>query len=142
MAHNAGVIPLPQRVYFFLNTRGDNVIKRWLAKARVPIAQIATFQAKLDTLEQGGREASPGLIVGPLAKDIFKMRIKGNRGWVQLRRMVCYGPFSPDREVTLLVGAIEKDGKYDPQNAVAADSTSVRILPVVCRQSVPGAAAH
>jgi hypothetical protein len=115
-------------VYFFLNPRGDNVIKRWLAKARVPIAQIATFQAKLDTLEQGGPEASPGLIVGPLAKDIFKMRIKGNRGWVQLRPMVCYGPFSPDREVTLLVGAIEKDGKYDPQNAVARAQDNIGVL--------------
>jgi len=121
------VIPFPWRVYFFLDGRQENVIARWLSKERVPKGQIANFQAKLDTLERGGPDASPGLIVGPLAKDIFKMKIKGNKGWVQLRPMVCYGPFN-DHELTLLVGAIERDSKLDPRNAVERAHENLTIL--------------
>ena len=43
------------------------------------------------------------------------MKIKGHKGHVQLRPMVCYGPFM-DTEVTMLVGAIEKDFRLTPKN--------------------------
>jgi hypothetical protein len=63
----------------------------------------------------GGPDLNPGLIEGPVAKDIYKMKIKGHKGHVQLRPMVCYGPFTSN-EVTMLVGAIEKDFKLRPEN--------------------------
>ncbi len=76
---------------------------------------MAVFQAKIDAYERGGPDLNPGLIEGPVAKNIYKMKIKGNRGHVQLRPMVCYGPFLQS-EVTMLVGAIEKDFKLRPEN--------------------------
>jgi hypothetical protein len=94
--------------------RGENIIRRWLHEEKVPRTQRAIFQAKIDAFERGGPDLSPGLIVGPVAKDIYKMKIKGHKGHVQLRPMVCYGPFSRS-EVTILVGAIEKDFKLSPE---------------------------
>src|ERR1035441_1540593 len=113
---NAGVILSPKwLVYFFLTHRGENIIREWLDRERVAKTQIADFQAKIDTFERGGPDLSPGLIVGPVAKNIYKMKIKGNKGHVQLRPMLCYGPFG-EAEITLLVGAIEKDFKLRPDN--------------------------
>src|SRR5208337_5261843 len=114
--NNARVIFFPRwPIYCFLSQRGENVIRRWLRDEKVERRQIANFQAKIDSYERGGPEVNPGLIVGPVAKDIYKMRIKGNKGHVQLRPMVCHGPFG-DSEVTLLLGAIEKDSKLRPEN--------------------------
>lgn len=73
------------------------------------------FKQRLTRFERGGPELNPGLIVGPVAKDIYKMKIKGHKGHIQLRPMLCYGPFNRT-EVTLLIGAIEKDFKLKPEN--------------------------
>ena|ERR1035437_4315172 len=109
--NNARVIFSPRwPIYFFLNPRGDNVIREWLRDEKIERTQIANFQAKIDSFERGGPNLNPGLIAGPVAKDIYKMKIKGHKGHVQLRPMLCYGPFGAS-EVTLLVGAIEKDFK-------------------------------
>jgi hypothetical protein len=102
-------------IYSFIDHRGQNVIREWLKREKVPKTQVATFQAKIDIYERGGPDLSPGLIVGPVAKNIFKMKIKGHKGHVQLRPLVCYGP-SVQSEVTMLVGAIEKDFKLRPDN--------------------------
>ena len=83
---------------------------------KVPKTQIAVFQAKIDLYERGGPDLSPGFIEGPITKNIYKMKIKGHKGHVQLRPMVCYGPFNNQEEVTMLVGAIEKDFKLIPEN--------------------------
>jgi|SRR5208337_1193198 len=114
--YNAGVILFPKwPIYCFVDHRENNVIREWLKAEKVPWTQVATFQAKIDAYERGGPELNPGLIVGPVAKNIHKMKIKGHKGHVQLRPMVCFGPFS-NTEVTLLCGAIEKDFKLKPTN--------------------------
>jgi hypothetical protein len=114
--YNPDVIQLPRwPVYCFLNARGDNVIRAWLKTEKVPASQRALFQQKIDSLERGGPELTPGLIVGPVAKDIYKVKIKGHKGHVQLRPMICRGPFG-DSEYTLLVGAIEKDMTLRPED--------------------------
>ncbi len=118
--HNVGVIPFPHRwlVYCFITGRGANIIREWLDSERVTAAQRGNFQAKLDSLERGGPDLNPGLISEtPIAKDIYKMKIKGNKGQVQLRPMVCKGPFVLDSEYTLLCGAIERDNKLNPHDA-------------------------
>jgi hypothetical protein len=93
------------------------VIREWLDEEKIGITQRANFQAKIDSLEQGGSELNPGLISDtPVAKDIYKMKIKGNKGQVQLRPMICKGPFSMDREFTLLHGATEKDNLLVPRD--------------------------
>lgn len=113
--NNAHVIILPPwPIYCFLTQRGENIIREWLDAERVTKTQVAIFQAKIDAFERGGPELNPGLIVGPVAKNIHKMKIKGHKGHVQLRPMVCYGPFG-EAEVTLLFGAIEKDSKLRPE---------------------------
>ena len=114
---NAGVISLPKwPIYCFVDHRGRNVILEWLRDEKVPQTQIAAFQAKIDLFERGGPELTPGFISdGPVAKNIYKMKIKGHKGHVQLRPMVCYGPFAGN-EVTMLFGAIEKDFALSPDN--------------------------
>lgn len=108
------------KVYQFLDERGQSVIKEWLRKERVPKTQLAQFQVAILTLERLGPE---GLVHGPIKQQrkrpitgIYKMKIRGNKGHVQLRPMLCYGPIHLDSEVTLLVGAIERDGKLEPKN--------------------------
>ena len=105
-------------VYFYLGgARRENIIRAWLKRERVPLAQIAAFQEKIDALERGGPEMVPGFISEtPIARDIYKMKIKGNKGMKQLRPMCCRGPFGPN-EYTILVGAVERDGKLDPEDA-------------------------
>ena len=105
-------------VYCYLEgLRRDNTVKTWLKSERVPIPQIAAFQDKIDTLEEQGPDMVPGFISDtPVAKDIFKMKIKGNKGMKQLRPMCCRGPFGPN-EYTILIGAVEKDNKLLPKNA-------------------------
>ena len=106
------------KVYFYLaGSRRDNVIKAWLEDESISIAQIASFQDKIDTLEESGPEMVPGFISEtPVAKDIYKMKIKGNKGMKQLRPMCCRGPFG-SKEYTVLIGAIEKDRKLIPEDA-------------------------
>ena len=69
---------------------------------------------------------SPGLIAGPIAKDIYKMKIKGNKGHVQLRPMLCRGPFG-EHEFTLLCGAIEKDSRLT-KGAIERAQENLRAL--------------
>jgi len=68
------------KVYFYLEgMRRDNCIRAWLDSERVSVAQIAAFQDKIDTLELSGPEMVPGFITEkPVARDIYKMKIKGN----------------------------------------------------------------
>jgi hypothetical protein len=105
-------------VYFYLaGQRRDNAIRAWLQDERVSAAQIAVFQEKIDTLEESGPELVPGFISEtPVAKDIYKMKIKGNKGMKQLRPLCCRGPFGPS-EYTILTGAIEKDRVLVPKDA-------------------------
>jgi hypothetical protein len=116
--HNANVIMLPKwRVYCFLSARGSNVIREWLDEEKISSAQRGDFQLKIQLLEGGGPESVPGFITEtPVAKDIYKAKIKGNKGAVQLRPMLCKGPALMDREFTFLCGAIEKDRELIPKD--------------------------
>src|SRR5262245_51547100 len=103
------------RVYCYLEgLRRDNVVKAWLKSERVSVAQIAAFQDKIDTLEESGPDMVPAFISEtPVAKDIYKMKIKGNKGMKQLRPICCRGPFGSN-EYTILACAVERDGKLVP----------------------------
>jgi hypothetical protein len=117
--YNADVIGFPMRwkVYCFLSQRGRNVIREWLDEEKVSVQQRADFQLKIQLLEQGGPDLVPGFISEtPVAPDIYKAKIKGNKGKVQLRPMLCKGPFDMRREFTFLIGAIEKDRVLVPKN--------------------------
>jgi hypothetical protein len=104
-------------VYCFISARGCNVIREWLDEEKVSAAQRGEFQLKVQLLECGGSDAVPGFITDtPVAKDIYKAKIRGNKGLVQLRPMLCKGPILLDREFTFLCGAVEKDGKLIPKD--------------------------
>ena len=119
------------KVYCYLKgQRRDNIIKEWLKSESVSTAQIAAFQEKIDRLEESGPEMVPGFISDtPVAKDIFKMKIKGNKGMKQLRPMCCRGPFGAN-EYTILVGAVEKDGKLIPADAKKRAQDNLKALKV------------
>jgi len=123
------VISWEWKVYFYLRgSRRENAIKAWLKDERVPATQIAAFQEKIDTLEQSGPEMVPGFITEtPVASDIYKMKIKGNKGMKQLRPMCCRGPFGPN-EYTILEGAVEKDRELIPADVKKRAQANLREL--------------
>jgi hypothetical protein len=129
--YNAGVIDFPSRwsVYCFVSPRGENVIRDWLKREKVPAAQQADFQMKIQLLENGGPHYVPGFITEtPVAKDVYKAKIKGNKGWMQLRPLLCKGPWIMDREFTFLIGAIEKDRVLLPKDCKERAQENRRIL--------------
>jgi hypothetical protein len=117
------------KVYFYLEgLRRDHGIRKWLENEAVPAAQIAAFQDKIDTLQEHGPEMVPGFITEtPVAKDIYKMKIKGNKGMKQLRPMCCRGPFGPN-EYTILAGAVERDGKLVPEDVKTRAQDNLKAL--------------
>jgi hypothetical protein len=118
VVHNANVITFRRwLVYCFVSKRGQNVIREWLDELKVGAAQRAEFQLKLTLLENGGPDTVPGFITEtPVAKNIYKAKIKGNKGWIQLRPMLCKGPLLLDQEFTFLLGVVEKDRVLIPKD--------------------------
>jgi hypothetical protein len=117
------------RIYCYLEgLRRDNAIREWLKQEHVSPTQIAMFQDKIDTLEESGPEMVPGFITEtPVVGGIYKMKIKGNKGMKQLRPMCCRGPFGPN-EYTILVGAVEKDGKLVPHDVKKRAQERLKLL--------------
>ena len=132
-------------VYEFLDRRGYSTVRAWLEQERVPKEQVAAFRAKMDALKHGGPEMTPGLIEGPIKKKksgiagIYKLKIKGNKGWVQLRPLLCEGPFPDDVDTfTILIGAIEKDGVLQPEDCLErADRSRSTLLNDRSRRRIP-----
>jgi hypothetical protein len=98
----------------------ENLIQRWARKAKLSNRDRALLNSKLDFLERLGFDLAHGtkLLAGPVKKrgHIYKLVVHGD---VMLRPMLCKGP--PERQtdaVTLLEGAIEKDWKLHPPEAV------------------------
>lgn len=116
------------KVYCYLEgLRRENTVREWLESERVPVAQIAAFQDKIDTLEEHGPEMVPGFISEtPVARDIFKMKVKGNKGMKQLRPMCCRGPFGPN-EYTILFGAVERDNRL-PKDTTKRAQNNLKAL--------------
>lgn len=114
-------------VYEFLDENLRSTVRAWLEAERVPKEQVAALRAKLDLLSRGGRDLVPDLIHGPIKKQkgtkqkdippgLYKLKIRGNKGWKQLRPIVCYGPLpeDPPSVITVLLGAIEANWQLPP----------------------------
>lgn len=98
---------------------GDNQIQRWAKREKLSQRDRALLNSKLDFLERVGFRLAQGtkLLAGPVNKQrhIYKLVAHGD---VMLRPMLSKGPPpSKESEATLLVGAIERDWKLDPENA-------------------------
>ena len=109
--------------------KGD--VRRWRDDQQVP--QRTQFDEKLDSLASAGPEMVPGLIAGPLSvkgkgkfRHIYKIQMGGK---IRLRPLLCRGTQNLDAELTLLIGATERDGQLEPLNAPEkADSRREEIL--------------
>lgn len=104
----------------FLSNRGDKEVRLWLdglpKKARIKI------EKRLQYLSQVKKLSSEPQYMKPYKgyDDIFEIRIVCDG--TQYRPLCCYGP-EPE-EVTLLIGAVEKDWALEP--AKAADVAVAR----------------
>jgi hypothetical protein len=67
-------------------------------------------------LEDNGPNLGPELLAGPLKgyPHIYKIKINGR---VALRPLLCKGPVNMESEFTLLKGAFEVGGKWQPPSA-------------------------
>jgi len=103
-------------LYDFTNERGDSLLREWIDRERLSQRDMGQLQQKLDMLVVAGPSLPPRLLAGPIYKHIYKLIIHGDR---MLRPFLCKGPFNMDTEFTLLLGAIEADGKldHDPKEA-------------------------
>jgi len=81
----------------------------------------------LKRIEQTNPDALPGLVHG--VKGYPRLRKLKIGGRLRLRPLLCKGPCDMDNEITLLIGAIEKDWEFIPVNArEMADARRLEIL--------------
>lgn len=124
--------------YHYIDKNGIDVINEWIGGLQ--IRDQAFLKQKIDTIKNIGLfEASKlKLLAGPLKNKkreitaIYKIHVKGT---VQLRPMMCKGPYANDSEFTILKDAIEKNNKLIPPSAVeSAESRRSEILADSCRR--------
>lgn len=100
-------------LYDYVDDGGKNLFKAWTEALQKPAR--AKLNAKLDMLKTQGRKLFPELLTGTPTAGILKLRFKA--GNVALRPMLCEGPLNMEKEYTLLMGATERDDKFNPPNA-------------------------
>jgi hypothetical protein len=95
----------------FLSEHGRNVIREWIDEQ--PIGAQMALDAFIRGLEV--QERLEGKQMKKLVNEpgLFELRLYTHR--IQYRPLVFYGPRR--REVTLLVGAIEKGDDFEPRDA-------------------------
>jgi hypothetical protein len=105
-------------IYDYVHQLKGNLVKVW--SQTLQKQERAKLNVKLDALAIHGSELIPGMLVPTGTPNIFKLRV---RGQVELRPMVCEGPGREERAFTILLGAKEISGQYDPTDApnLAAD---------------------
>lgn len=109
-------------LYDFASEDGESVIAVW--QLGLSKRSKGALDSKLNMLAISGMNLPPKLLAGPISKTghIYKLRIHAD---VMLRPMLCRGPFSMDTEFTLLVGAVEIQGKLIPGPESAVENRSL-----------------
>jgi hypothetical protein len=107
---------MPWDLFDFTNERGDSLIQEWIEREKLSRRDLGQLNQKLDMLVVAGPSLPPKLLAGPIYKHVYKLIVHGER---MLRPFLCKGPFNTDTEYTLLLGAIEANGKldHDPSEA-------------------------
>lgn len=104
-------------IYDYVGDEPEGAVRAWRDGQQT--AQRAQIDQKLGSLRTAGLELLPGLIAGPLSvkgkkiHHIYKLQIGGK---IRLRPLLCRGPADPNSEITLLVGAAERDFELTPPN--------------------------
>jgi hypothetical protein len=109
-------------LYDFVDEDDKSVISSW--RDGLTVRSKAQFDSKLHMLEISGPSLGPKLLAGPIKKTghIYKLIIHAD---VMLRPMLCKGPFEPDTEFTLLIGAKEIQGKLIPGPESALENRAI-----------------
>lgn len=101
-------------IKYFKSLSGVNVFNEWLntlqVKARAKIRRRITYLEITKTWERQYFKKLAGYT------DLYEIRIIFNN--VQYRPIGCFGKNKEDKEFIILIGAIEKDNKYKPRNAL------------------------
>lgn len=102
---------MSNQLYDYLDAHGDNPFAEWSRKQQKP--QRAKLNARVDWLAVHGEDLFPEVLTNTHISGIRKLRIKGQ---VQLRPLLCRGPFGND-EYTFLMGAKEVGDEWVPIDA-------------------------
>lgn len=100
-------------IFEFVDHRGRGVITVWRDGLEPP--QQAQFDNKIDLLRREPKLLE-GMMAGPLKgyRHLYKLQIGGK---VRLRPLLCRGPVNVETELTLLAGAKEIGGTWEPPGA-------------------------
>lgn len=109
-------------VYDYVDGRGADVMEEWAAT--LSTRDRAKLNNRIDRIldVKDPVQELPGLLFGPGIdgqKEIWKLRIGGSGSGNALRPLLCKGPFNKKTEMTLLAGAVEKDGVLEPHGIAA-----------------------
>jgi hypothetical protein len=98
------------RILDYVTDRGENEIKEWINS--LPAQAQAKIDQRIILLRTWPAKIWPPQYVSALRgyKDIYEFRVVSSG--VQYRPLGCYGPAA--REYTLLIGATEKGGRFQP----------------------------
>jgi len=110
-------------IFDFTDTRGKSVIQQWADDIRLEERDRGRLDLRIDLLEKNGEGLSTEVLAGTRKRHIKKIKVKGR---IQLRPLLCRGPFTteqngvhtPERGFTFLLGAVEKDWEFVPQDAL------------------------
>lgn len=106
---------MPKRVYDFIDECGHNVIEAWLGGLDKPLR--GRMRAKLDVLLAAETDLPPKMLTDTNNPQIKELIVNAKEA---LRLLLCKGPNPQlkNEEWTLLFGAVERDTKYVPRNAL------------------------
>ena len=96
----------------YIDSAGLNVIEQWLHS--LPQSARLEINTRIQYLEVLRRLVRPdtAMLKGE-CHGLMELRITHNK--IRYRPLACYGP--GDRQITLLMGAIEKGGRFEPLSA-------------------------
>lgn len=101
-------------IYEYIDERGKGAVESWIRRDRLQKQAIALLDQKLMLLASSGPDLAPGLLAR-LGGGFLKLKVRAMG--VQLRPLLCEGPIANDTEFTILIGAVERDGKLQPHDA-------------------------
>jgi hypothetical protein len=101
-------------LYDFVDAQGNNDFRLWSESLQKP--ERAKLNRILKALEDNGPSLLPQMLAGPIKgyPHIYKLKLNGK---IALRPLLCKGPVNNETEFTLLKGAFEIGGKWQPSTA-------------------------
>src|SRR5687767_12679186 len=117
---------MPIRTFYdFVNARGENVIEAWMLH-NIPPAARAEIEVQLALLRNVQTLTRPaaGFLTEGECRGLIEVRVKENRQ--QYRILGYHGPGRG--QVTLLVGAREKDKRLEPREACSIAHSRIKAL--------------